>query len=1114
MKRCNSCFSDISDELEMCPFCGYYDGIPAESGVYLQLGTRLANRYAIGKVIGSGGFGITYLAYDEKLQQRVAIREYLPSEFATRAPGELEVSIFRGEKSEQYYQGLSKFVDEAHRLAKFQNEEGIVKTFDCINENGTAYIIMEYLEGITLAEYIREHGAIPEKESVEMLTPIMNSLMSVHEAGILHRDIAPENIFLCKDGKAKLIDFSASRFATATHSRSLTVMVKPGFSPEEQYRSRGDQGPHSDVYSVAATLYKMVTGVTPPDALERRARVENSKRDALVEPGKINKKISRVFENAVLNALNVQIEDRTATIQKFVEDLNADEPVKRVYGKIKRIDFYRWPMWVKILVPSLATAIVVFAVLYFTGVIKFTNMFSKKVVVPEGYVEVPDVMAMQVDEAKATLEEAHLICIISSNKYSDEFAANTVADQEPGYKANVKENSEVKLVISRGNGKVVAVVDGQATVPYVLYSDREEAKDILKQAGLIPVIIEDEFSDSVQKDLVMRLSLENGTEVNDNEKHPEGTYIYVHVSKGPEGFDMPNILGKSEVEAKQILQEAGLVVESINYGQSTSYEAGKVFEQSITSGTKVYRGAAVSFTVAVKSDKSNDLVTVPNVVGMEKSEARKALNDSGFAIQEAESYSDSYPSGVVISQTPAGSSSQLKGSSVSIIVSSGPKAGSITKSTDSSASATTPKPDTIPDVVGMAQSDAKKTLEAQGLSVVVKEATDEEVAAGKVVSQSPNAGTPKGTVTSVTIVVSTGKKDINVSFDSNGANIVISQMLTVHLNKPYGELPSVNRNGYGFDGWYTAAIGGNLVTSDTAVNIDSDHTLYAHWTAGKYTLTFDANGGYVSESSRQIDFDSTFGTLPSATRDYYDFAGWFTAESGGSAVSADTVVSGSVTIYAHWNEHPVSDWVLASNAPADSQIVETKWTFTSTSTTTSSSSSLPGWTRDDSKTTWGWGSTQGPVYSDPSNGSRNVWTDSYVTETITHYKYYHRYGKGKNVSTGEENVYVCGTDSSLGKGARHEIDLTSPLTYWTNNGIADKYRSYKCPSCGSSADWYLDTSTGSYTYNEYKYGTCWYYQDRVYTYYFYKETNSESTSDPSGQANVSNVQKYVKYRAK
>ena len=347
-RRCLGCMELFGDEFEICPHCGYVVGTHAEEAIHMEPGTILHDRYIIGKVLGFGGFGVTYIGWDGKLEQKVAIKEYLPGEFSTRMPGQSQVTIFNGEKSEQFHDGLKKFVEEAKHLAKFQNEPGIVKIFDSFEENDTAYIVMEYLDGETLTSYLKREKTIPEDQAVAMLMPVMESLQAVHAEGLLHRDIAPDNIFLTKSGEIKLIDFGASRYATTSHSRSLTVIIKPGFSPEEQYRSRGDQGPYTDVYALAATLYKMITGKTPPDAMERRAKYETQNKDILEEPHKLNKNISVNRENAILNAMNVRIEDRTPDVAAFIGELNANPPAKRRYGKIKKIDIYsccRFDVW-------------------------------------------------------------------------------------------------------------------------------------------------------------------------------------------------------------------------------------------------------------------------------------------------------------------------------------------------------------------------------------------------------------------------------------------------------------------------------------------------------------------------------------------------------------------------------------------------------------------------------------------------------------------------------------------------------------------------------------------------------------------------------------------------
>ncbi|MBQ9699880.1 MAG: serine/threonine protein kinase, partial [Lachnospiraceae bacterium] len=403
------------DNLTMCPYCGHVDGEKAEQEIHMDPGTYLYDRYIVGNVIGYGGFGVTYVGWDAKLEQKVAIKEYLPSEYSTRMPGQSRVTVFGGNKADHYKTGMSKFVDEAKRLAKCTNTDGIVKIFDAFEENDTAYIIMEYLEGETLADRLKREKTIPEDEAVKMMLPVMHSLEIVHKEGIIHRDIAPDNIFLTKDGSVKLIDFGASRYANTSQSRSLTVIIKPGYSPEEQYRSRGDQGPHTDVYAVAATLYKMITGKTPPDALERRAFFENKKKDILDPIVKYDKDISKNRENAILNAVNIRIEDRTPDMTVFIEQLTTTQPVKRISGKISKIDILRWPLWAKVGVPVAAVGVVALILLLANGVIGFKSSLKEVTEIPEGMVRVPSVVNIAKEEAIDVLEASKLNIYVSGS---------------------------------------------------------------------------------------------------------------------------------------------------------------------------------------------------------------------------------------------------------------------------------------------------------------------------------------------------------------------------------------------------------------------------------------------------------------------------------------------------------------------------------------------------------------------------------------------------------------------------------------------------------------------------------------------------------------------------
>ena len=360
-----------------------------------------------------------------------------------------------------------------------------------------------------------------------------------------------------------------------------------------------------------------------------------------------------------------------------------------------------------------------------------------------------------------------------------------------------------------------------------------------------------------------------------------------------------------------------------------------------------------------------------------------------------------------------------------------------------------------------------------------------------------------------------------VTLNPNGGTIE-SGIVGVTYKETYGELPSASKTGYSFTGWFTDPSGGTEISSSTQVTKTTDHTLYAHWTPVLYTLTFDGNGGNGDQSSKQVAYDATYGELPSASRDYYDFDGWYTSASGGNKVSSSNVMSGDMTVYAHWKIHPTSDWVLASDMPAGAQIVEEKWTYTQreefmrymnpdTGEDTAEDMDLRDWTLDRVENV-GWGKIQGPSYTDPSGLYFKVTEEEYEVSRTTHYTYYHRYGQGQNVGTGNwENV--CGTDASLGSGTRHEIDLTYSLdnkgTFTAYGVTVSRYGQYKCPYCSEPSYWFPDGE-----YDDVEYGTRWYWQEPIENAYYHRYVDKESTEDPAGLGDVSNVKKYVKYREK
>lgn len=311
-ERCYGCFK-IKDEAGICPHCGYDPA--ADLGKYplaLPAGSILNGRYIVGRVLGQGGFGITYIAQEHGSERLVAIKEYLPGELATRTTSH-ELTAYSGQLLNDFNYGKESFLNEARTMAEFIGSSNIVTVYSFFEENGTAYFSMEYLDGMQLNKYVKKMGGrLSPEEASKLLIPVMNAVCDIHSHGIVHRDIAPDNIMVMPDGKAKLFDFGAARFSTGEKSKSLDLIVKHGFAPVEQYQRHSKQGPFTDVYAIAATYYYAITGKVPPDSVDRTGE------DLLKAPVELGVLLPPFSERALMKALAVQAKDRFPDMGSFV----------------------------------------------------------------------------------------------------------------------------------------------------------------------------------------------------------------------------------------------------------------------------------------------------------------------------------------------------------------------------------------------------------------------------------------------------------------------------------------------------------------------------------------------------------------------------------------------------------------------------------------------------------------------------------------------------------------------------------------------------------------------------------------------------------------------------
>ena len=306
-----------------CPNCKLTDGAYTPMPYHIPPGSVLRDRYLVGKVLGEGGFGITYIGCDIQLEMKVAIKEYYPADRVHRdATQSLNVGTYVGELGRSYEKGKQRFLDEARVMAKLTKEPAIVRVQDFFEMNNTAYIVMEYIEGTTLSDLAKQKGGkIPPSELFQTVEPLFRDLQIMHEKNLVHRDISPDNIMI-ESGKVKLLDFGCAREAI-DKNETLTIQLKHGYAPVEQYQQKG-QGPWTDVYAFASTLYFCLTGTKPPRALDRMMSD-----DSLIMPTKLGIDLSAQQEKALLRALTIIPQRRTQSMAEFHAELykKAPDPV-------------------------------------------------------------------------------------------------------------------------------------------------------------------------------------------------------------------------------------------------------------------------------------------------------------------------------------------------------------------------------------------------------------------------------------------------------------------------------------------------------------------------------------------------------------------------------------------------------------------------------------------------------------------------------------------------------------------------------------------------------------------------------------------------------------------
>lgn len=957
MKQCMGCMEMYDASLDVCPHCGYDDSKSSSHILHMIPGTILHKRYVVGKALGYGSFGVTYIGWDKIMRRKVAIKEYLPSEYATRMIQQKDL-IIPNEEAQQvrFEKGKTKFRQEAEKLGKLGKVDGVVYIYDTFEENHTVYIIMEYLQGMTLAAYMAEKGALSQEETMDIMFPILEALDQVHEQGIIHRDISPDNIFMSTDtsGKqqVKLIDFGAARFASSSHSKSLTVLLRPGYSPEEQYRSGGEQGPHTDIYAVAAVMYQMVTGIRPADALERRTSIERKKRDLVEDPSKYNKNLTENFETAIMNAMNVRLEDRTPIAAAFANELVSVEKVARRGSYIKKIDFFKWPLWAKIATVGSAFA----AIAVIVGVTYWLTHLAKasdEITLPDGYTYVVDFEGKTLEEATASAND-HLLSLSEGEAtFSSRIPNGMITGQDVLPFLVVKENSNITVSLCTGEEEYnlpdvvgytqeeavkalecmdleVIPVIGEEVVPgvaagcvieqslepyaevktgetiFITVADSENAKagkapklvgltyeDALKtaaNAGTNLVVTEKIFTDEHDHTEILTQSVPEGADFTAEDD------IEVTIALAPRDFRMPSLSYKSKEKALQLLKNIG-IAPKIEDVFSELLARDIVAKQSMEAKKTVRPNEDVAISIS----QGGAPFEMPDLAGKSEKEVRELLGSLGLVANVEYGFKEDIKVDYLISQGVAKGEKVSRGDEINVLICS-EEAIII-----------------VPDTANMTADAAAQELKNIGFTVKTVEVYSDQVVAGSIISMEPTAGSKQVAGTTVILNVSKGaepKKEVEEKPQPTQPQPTQSQSQKPQPTQP-AEKPSKPEPTW--SGWLAALPSGVSSSNHTV----ETKTQYRFQTKKTTTSTSASMDGWTRYNA--VDSYGNWG----------GWSDWSTSSVGASDVVQteskeqyqyrDYVQTGSTPVYGAW-----SAWQDQYVAPSSTLDVTTQQVVTQT----------------------------------------------------------------------------------------------------------------------------------------------------------------------------------------
>lgn len=586
MRLCYSCMQPVQDEkVHTCPHCGESLAGTDTSSPYLPPGTVLQGKFIVGKLLGAGGFGNTYIGWSQVLLRRVAIKEYYPEQITSRMQDGVTVSVTESTMQQRFRAGLQQFLEEARSVANLQDVRGVVEIYNFFEANGTGYIVMEYLEGMDVRTILKKSGGKRDYEWCRrVILTVLYTLREVHKRGVLHRDIAPDNIFVTNEGVVKLIDFGAAKHASELANLRQDVILKAGYAPIEQYSRTAHQGVYTDLYAVAALFYRMLTGMKPLPANERVVQ------DSIVMPSQMGIVLPEQAELAIMVCLNVQPEFRLQSAEEFMEALEGQNFVP-VYDREWILppeavaDSGRFGKLSSLSTGMKAALCLLVLCLIGGGAVGIEVLTHQEKTVQSsgdavGQIIVGNCIGKYKEDALELLQNQGFTHIAEPvYEYNPEIAAGKVTRQNIAPGESAGEGDEIILTVSGGEARY--------TIPDCSGMSEKEVRDYFDQRNTMTEIKE-AYSEEIKKGRLISQSVAAGTPYR-VEDYDILVFEYSLGSKKDYEKKMPDLVGLSEKQAKKKLKEKGITVK-VKIDSETRYsdvEKGKVAAQTPEKGKKI-----------------------------------------------------------------------------------------------------------------------------------------------------------------------------------------------------------------------------------------------------------------------------------------------------------------------------------------------------------------------------------------------------------------------------------------------------------------------------------------------------------------------------------------------